>query len=577
MQVVELAVARYQIIAVDRGRQALGHALQIQCVGTAAGHVRVVRAVHPHCPCVPGDHINVGQQKLGSQPAHRRSDGLGLRRRQCHVRHAPVHLVRRGNRQVRSIDQRAGQRVAALAAVHDQPVVAGGAIDGHQALDAVQGMDRRDFQGKRIGIDGDSWRGDLARRRPHLASVLHVHGRHVPRELDDRVEDPPAAPGGSPGDGLQRISDQAVQAAGIAYVDISPAVLVVLVPTVDPGRDLGFEVRTHASRADRSPQRLIPPEADTPPEPRSVVLQYIELDERCVLHDERGRLIGEGRRIEEQRRMVASQMDLVVAAATADRDFQVRRRTEHVDLVVAAAAVDFQSLDSAEVRDAAGSGDKFLSDYEGVSDGRPVDDNRVGPRAAKDVDRGILQIDVPVGPAAAEQPRQVTDRGRVVRVVVQHQEGVDDERVVTLLTEQEDFRGVVVDFEQIVLRAAVDVQRCRGAAGHVDDVGNRDARGIVEIRIAPVGNGRDVADRDQIVARTRLDDRLDRRVVGGDDVPAAQCPDREPLDTVEPHVLAVGIRAADQMRELRGHRGVGIARHGRVAVYQSVQLDAPGR
>ena len=184
-----------------------------------------------------------------------------------------------------------------------------------------------------------------------------------------------------------------------------------------------------------------------------------------------------------------------------------------------------------------------------------------------------MQVAVAVVATAAEQARQVGDRGRIVRVLVQHQVGVDDEGVVVLLAKQVERGGVVIDLEVVVTEAAEEIGRCRHTAGEVAEVDDGDAGRVLGIGLTAVGHLRHRADLDLVIAATCLDHRDHRGVVGGDRVVAAEAAHRQALDVLEAQALAAWGRALDDGLELRGHRGVGVAGHRLVGVDLAGQRD----
>ena len=223
-------------------------------------------------------------------------------------------------------------------------------------------------------------------------------------------------------------------------------------------------------------------------------------------------------------------MDRVVARATVDGDRQARIRREHPDLVVAAAAVDLDRLDVRERDDATCTGDVIVGDDERVGERRPDDDDRVVAGAAVDDHRCVLHVLVAVRARAAEQGRQVRDEVGLIRVLLQLQERVDQERVVARVTGEVQQPDVVVDLEVVVLRAAEHVERSAVAVRHVGGVCDRNTVRILERPVARVRNQRHRADDDAVVARTEVDDRGDRGVVGENVVIATEREDLEAVD-----------------------------------------------
>ncbi len=241
--------------------------------------------------------------------------------------------------------------------------------------------------------------------------------------------------------------------------------------------------------------------------------------------------------------MVAADVDDVVAGTADHGGFKILAGAEDVDLVGAARAVHFQRLDVAEVHDTTGAGNIPVSDDEDVADRRADDDNGVNARSAVDFDRRILKVFVAVEAGAAEERGEVGHIVRIIGVLLQHEEGLEQEAVVARAAVEEELGLVVIDLEAVVLVGAEDIQIGRVAVGHVLGVGHRNAFGELEGAVALVGNQRDGADQDFVVAAAHVYHGDAGGVVAEHAVVAGEGVDRDALQVAEREDVAV--RAGD--------------------------------
>ena len=224
---------------------------------------------------------------------------------------------------------------------------------------------------------------------------------------------------------------------------------------------------------------------------------------------------------------------------------------EHVDLVVAAGAVDLDRLDARERDDAAGAGDVGVGDDEDVADRRADDDDRVDARAAVDEHRRVLEVVVAVVAGAAEEAREVGDLIRVVGVLLEDEERLEQEAVVAAAAVEVQHAAVVVDLEVVVLAVAEDEQVGGVAVRHVRRVGDRHAVRELERAVAGVGDRRHGADDDLVVAAAHVDDRDDGGVVREHRVGAAEEVHLDALDlAVRDHGVRDDVRLDDPDAEV---------------------------
>ena len=263
--------------------------------------------------------------------------------------------------------------------------------------------------------------------------------------------------------------------------------------------------------------------------PRSNGLVVVGRDGR-QLHLEGRRRVRERRRVEDEQRGRAADVDLVVAGAAVDDRLDRRARAEDPDPVRAARAVDLDALDAREPGHAAGACDVRVGDDEVVADRRADHDERVGAGAAVDLHGRVLHVLVAVHARAAEERREVRDVRRVERILAKRDEGLEQERVVAVAAREVEARAVVVDLERVVLAPADRVERAGVAVRHVLGVGDRHAVGELEGAVARVRDERHGADGQMVVAAAEIDDRRDGGVVGEHGVVAAERVDRDALD-----------------------------------------------
>ena len=217
----------------------------------------------------------------------------------------------------------------------NQPVLAAqrifAAIDDQPALEAGQVCHAGHLEGKCGRVDLDRRRRHRARLGPLLAAVLDAHRRQVVTQRNARVEEPPAAPAVVPADAADGVVDDALQAvaklgAAVLQVEVAPGLLVVLEPGIDPvGDNLAHIVVHHIAVAiavGPVPQVVVAPPVQLQAGAPGVDGEAVVDDDRIVLHPDLGWLVGERGRVEEQHRVVAAEVDGVLAGAAAHGDRQ---------------------------------------------------------------------------------------------------------------------------------------------------------------------------------------------------------------------------------------------------------------
>ena len=257
-----------------------------------------------------------------------------------------------------------------------------------------------------------------------------------------------------------------------------------------------------------------------------------------LVNDFRRQLDRDGRRrvrvrgrIEDQRRRIAAYVNRIVARTADDRRAELFTGAEDEYLVRSAAAVDLDGLDARKGRNSTGAGNQGVGHHEDVANRRADHHDRIDSRSAVDEHRGVLQVIVPIGARTAEDAREVRHLVGIVAILAEHEECLEQEPVVPGATVQEQFRAVMVDLEAVVLAAAKHEQRRRITVGHILGIGHRNAVGELEVAVARIGNQRDRADGDFIVAAAHIDDRYGHRVVGKDAVGTTERVDLHTLDT----------------------------------------------
>ena len=99
----------------------------------------------------------------------------------------------------------------------------------------------------------------------------------------------------------------------------------------------------------------------------------------------------------------------VIARTAANRDLQIRVRTENIELIVSTSPAQLQLLDPGEVDNPAGARHEFLVTTKVSPMAVPLMTMRVVAGPAVDVNRAVLEVLVPVRARATEQRRQVRD------------------------------------------------------------------------------------------------------------------------------------------------------------------------
>ena len=114
----------------------------------------------------------------------------------------------------------------------------------------------------------------------------------------------------------------------------------------------------------------------------------------------------------------------------------------------------------------------------------------------------VLEVLVAVRAVAAEDLREVRDLLRVVGVLAQHEERLEQEAVVARAAVEVELRAVEVDLEVVVPALAEHEQEGRVAVRDVVGVGDRHALRELERAVARVRDQRHGAD-DQVGRRRR--------------------------------------------------------------------------
>ena len=226
--------------------------------------------------------------------------------------------------------------------------VVAAAIDDDATQDVGHRVDRRRHQRKGGRIDHDHrWRDD-ARLRQHRTHHAVANLGHGESDIDHRVPPRPTVAHADARAGHHRLLDDVLHTAVAEQMEARVQAQLAFVPggqviselALDPGFDRG--------RA--APGRIPPAVAHLAHLRRQHA--HVFDQQRRVLHREWRRLVAEGRWIEDLGRGLATQVDDVVVAAAAHGDFHVGRRAQHIDLVLAAAAIDLQAFNEREINDA---------------------------------------------------------------------------------------------------------------------------------------------------------------------------------------------------------------------------------
>ena len=426
------------------------------------------------------------------------------------------------------------------------------ALDDDASLDAAHAEGRGPLERERRRIDLDGCRLDLGGVRHELASlVADAEPGHADPDqaVDDQAEEGPRVLAGRADVERQR-----------RIAEVRDRLLPRVIPEVDGVLDGALCPLHEGVRADeRRDQRV--PEAEVEVEREVVEVAYLldEVQRRGQLHLDGRRLVAEGRRIEDERRVVAAEVNHVVAAAAVNRRRETLARAEDVELVVATAAEHLEGLDAAERHQASGPGHGRVRDHEGVRDRGADDHEGVDAGAAVDLHGPVLEVAVPVAPRAAEDVGQVRDLVRIGRVFLEDEERLEQEAVVPLATVQVELGAVEVDLELVVLRLAQDEHDVGVAVGQVLGVDHRHAVREFQGAIAGVGNQRNGADGDGVVTVAEVHDGGGGGVVGEQPVVAAESVDEHELHPAEGDDVARRRRPG-----LEGHRAgaVHAAAHG---------------
>ncbi len=206
-------------------------------------------------------------------------------------------------------------------------------------------------------------------------------------------------------------------------------------------------------------------------------------------------------------------MDGVIPGTAVNDGFHVFTGTENINLIGSAAAVNFDGFDIHEVGDSAGTGNIGIGNNKNIPDGRADHHDGVDSGSAVYFNRGILQVIIPVCTRSAEQFGQVGHLIGIVRILLQHQECLQQEGVIPRPSVQIQPCPVVVDFHTVILAFSENEQGRGVAIGHIVGICNRHAFGVLQIPVAGIRNERHGSHNDLVITAAHVNHGNHGRIV----------------------------------------------------------------
>ena len=166
-------------------------------------------------------------------------------------------------------------------------------------------------------------------------------------------------------------------------------------------------------------------------------------------------------------------MDGVITRATHNRGAEVRVCAEDVNLVVAAATVDFDRFNIGKGGNTPCPGNEGIGNDKGVTDRCANDDNGVDTWATIDKYRSILQVVIAIGASAAKDRGKIGDFFLIFSILAQNKESLKQEPVIARTSMEIELGPVVVHLNAVILTFAKNKEWSRVAVGHVIGISYR--------------------------------------------------------------------------------------------------------
>ncbi len=197
-------------------------------------------------------------------------------------------------------------------------------------------------------------------------------------------------------------------------------------------------------------------------------------------------------------------MDRVIAGTAAYRSGKLVARAEQVNIVRTAAAVDLDGLDVAERNYPAGTCNDIICNDKYVAYRRTDNYQCIDARPAVDLYRAVLKVAITVVSLAAEELGQVGYLLRIVHVLSEDKERLEQKSVVAASAVQVKLCTVVVDLEPVVLVLAHYKHHVGVSVGQVFSIYYGHALRILERAVSCVRLERHCSDNHFVIAGTEV-------------------------------------------------------------------------
>ena len=123
-------------------------------------------------------------------------------------------------------------------------------------------------------------------------------------------------------------------------------------------------------------------------------------------------------------------MNRIVSGSTNNRGFEFFTGAQHIDIVRPSGTIDFYRFNIREINDSTSTRDVRFGNNEYITNGRADDNNRIHTRTAINFNRSVLEIFIPVESSTTEQGRQIRHVIRIICILFEHEEGLEQESII---------------------------------------------------------------------------------------------------------------------------------------------------
>ena len=206
--------------------------------------------------------------------------------------------------------------------------------------------------------------------------------------------------------------------------------------------------------------------------------------------------------IEDERRMISTEVDRIVSRTTHDSSGEGLIGAEDVDIISATGTIDLKALDASEVHKATRACHDTFSHYEGVRNRSSHHNKRINTRAAVDGDRSIFEVGVAVASHPSEEVGKVCDLFVIIRILTENEEGLEEETIITATTVEVNLSAVEIHLKGVVLTTTVDVELIGSSIGEILGIGDRDTLREFESAVPDIRDKRHGANDDLVISVT---------------------------------------------------------------------------